>query len=84
MPAKDIKTSPPIKIAIPPMIVSMAITATPIGLYVFEFKLISKNLLILQYKQTVSYTYRELKKLNIGFYISPNYEKNNLWEMPKL
>lgn len=42
MPAKDINPSPPIKSAIPPMIVSMAIIVTPIGLFVFEFKLISK------------------------------------------
>ena len=43
IPAKAMKPSPPIKSAIPPMIVSMAMIVTPIGLFVFEFKLISKG-----------------------------------------
>ena len=42
MPPKAIKPNPPIKSAIPPMMVSMAMIVTPIGLFVFEFKLISK------------------------------------------
>ena len=41
-PPKAIKPNPPIKSAIPPMMVSMAMIVTPIGLFVFEFKLISK------------------------------------------
>ena len=41
-PANRIKRKPPINNAMPPIIAKIAKIVTPIGLFVFEFKLISK------------------------------------------
>ena len=45
IPANAINRRPPIKSAIPPIIIKIAMIVTPIGLFVFvfEFKLISKD-----------------------------------------